>query len=198
MLKVGITGGIGSGKSMVCEIFKKIGVPVYHADLEARNLMASNAQIIDQLTRIFGKKIYRQNKLDRERLAALIFNDEEKIQKVNSIVHPIVFEHFFSWVELQKEHTYVIKEAAILFESGAYKHLDKIITITAPEALKIKRVMERDNVIESEVRNRMKNQLDEEEKIKRSDYVIINDNKQLLIPQILDIHATFMGISSLF
>jgi len=198
MLKVGITGGIGSGKSMVCEIFKMIGVPVYHADLEARSLMASNAQIIDQLIHIFGKKIYRQNKLDRERLAALIFNDEEKIQKVNSIVHPIVFEHFFSWVELHKEHKYVIKEAAILFESGADKHLDKIITITAPEALKIKRVMERDNVIESEVRNRMKNQLDEEEKIKRSDYVIINDDKQLLIPQILDIHDTFMGISSLF
>lgn len=198
MLKIGITGGIGSGKSMVCEIFKKIGVPVYHADHEARNLMASNAQIIDQLTRIFGKKIYRQNKLDREKLAALIFNDEEKIQKVNSIVHPIVFEHFFSWVELFKEYTYVIKEAAILFESGADKHLDKIITISAPEALKIKRVMERDNVIESEVRNRMKNQLDEEEKIKRSDYVIINDDKQLLIPQILEVHAAIMGNSSLF
>jgi dephospho-CoA kinase len=197
MFKVGITGGIGSGKSIVCEIFKKIGVPVYHADLEARGLMESNIWIIEQLTQLFGKEIYLQDKLDRKRLATLIFKDEKKLEKVNSIVHPIVFEQFFNWIAVHEGYSYVIKEAALIFESGADKHLDKVILISASESLRIKRVMERDRINESEVRSRMKHQFCEEDKIKLSDYVIINDDKQLVIPQVLELHNKFIRNSSL-
>lgn len=188
MIKVGLTGGIGAGKSMVCNIFSKLGIPVYVADTEAKLLMNTNPAIRQQLLALFGKNIYLENDvLDRKKLSEIIFNDKIALAKVNAIVHPIVRKHFDKWADLQKS-AYVIQEAAILFESGQNIHFDKIILLTAPYEVKIERVMKRDNVSREKVIERMNNQLTDEEKILKSDYIINNDNISMVLPQVLDIN----------
>jgi dephospho-CoA kinase len=188
MMIVGITGGIGTGKSTVCSVFETLGIPVYYADAEARKLLESPS-IANALAEVFGAGIIIQGKADRKKIATLVFNDKQKLEQLNSIVHPVVKEHFASWCEQHLDYPYVIKEAAILFESGTYKQAHKIITVTAPLELKISRVMKRDTISEEEVRKRVNNQLSDDEKVKRSHYVLVNDEKQLLIPQILKIHG---------
>lgn len=187
-LKIGITGGIGSGKSFVSKIFKALGVPFYDADKEAKALMHTNAQIRKGLIEAFGQSTYTSNgELDRGYLSNKVFSDKEQLAILNAIVHPVVIQHAKDWAEAQTTY-YSLKEAALLFESGSYKTLDYTIMVTAPENLRVTRVMQRDNVSEDEVRKRMANQMSEEEKEKLADFVIINDGKQPLLPQIINIH----------
>ena len=195
MLKVGITGGIGSGKSTVCRVFKLIGIPVYHADIEASLLIDTDTEIRNQLINLFGDNIYN-DKLKRDIFAGIIFNDREALKNVNKIVHPKVRSHFFEWAETHKDKKYILFEAAILFESGTYKLLDKIITVTAPEKLRIERVMAYKNYSREIISNILKNQLPDKKKIKQAHYVIVNDNKTLILPQILEIHNRLLNIQN--
>ncbi len=187
MIVVGLTGGIGSGKTIVCKVFEKLNIPIYSADIEAKKLMNSNFEIKSKLISEFGKNVYRNNSLNKKFLANIIFNNKKKLHFVNSVVHPIVKKHIKNWVSLQTSN-YVIIENAILFESGFDKIANKIITVTAPEELKIQRVIKRDDSTYEEVKSRINNQMPDEYKIKKSDFVIKNDNEQLILPQILKIH----------
>jgi dephospho-CoA kinase len=194
MLKVGLTGGIGSGKTVVANIFRQLGVPVYDADAEARTLTKSNQKIKNEIKKYFGSEVFlKDGSLDREKLASLVFSDSEKLEQLNSIIHPFVREHFNNWLRQYDGSKYVIKEAAILFESGSNKGLDKIISVAAPDNTRVRRVMERDNITEERVRTIMQNQLSEAERIKRSDYIISNDDHTLLIPQVLELHQLFLN-----
>ena len=170
---IGLTGGIGTGKTMVAEYFKSLGIPVYIADKEARQLMTSE-NIINELSNEFGKEILENGILNREKLAQLVFNNPKKLQKLNSIVHPEVKKHFDNWVEKHKNYPFVVKEAAILFESGSYKYCDTIITVTAPLETRLQRVMKRDKTDRESVLKRIENQWTDEERIAKSNYVIHN------------------------
>ncbi len=193
MLKAGITGGIGSGKTIVSRIFQSLNVPVYDSDTSAKILMDTDPVIREKLTQLFGEELYRHQKLDRPMLSRIIFNDPEKLEQVNRIVHPRVREHFNNWCNRQAHAKYILQEAAIIFESGAYRFLDKIVTITAPLELRIDRVMARNNLSREEVLKIVDRQIGEEERIKRSDYVISNDDKALVIPQVLAIHDELLN-----
>lgn len=186
-LSIGITGGIGSGKSTVCNIFKLLGVPVFEADLTGKILINSNAEIRKGMIQLFGKNIYNSdNKIDRKTLANLIFNDDLLMEKVNQLVHPVVRNEFINWQKKQNS-VYAIHEAAILFESGFYKMMDYTILVSAPEEMKIERVTGRDNILPEMVRSRMLKQWTDEEKRKLASIELVNDNKNLLIPQILEL-----------
>ena len=170
---IGLTGGIGTGKTMVAEYFKSLGIPVYIADKEARHLMTSD-NIINALSNEFGKEILENGILNREKLAQLVFNNPKKLQKLNSIVHPEVKKHFDNWVEKHKNYPFIVKEAAILFESGSYKYCDTIITVTAPLETRLQRVMKRDKTDRESVLKRIENQWTDEQRITKSNYVIHN------------------------
>lgn len=188
MIRAGITGGIGSGKSTVCKVFEILGVPVYYADDRAKKILDSNGEVVKEVVKTFGQEILdKEKKIDRKKLAALVFNDKEKLEKLNKIVHPAVGKDFQKWCEKKKDHPYILKEAAILFESGAYKNVDQVITVTAPVDIRIKRVTGRDGVSAEEVVNRMSKQMTDEEKIRLSSYVIVNDEQHMIIPQVLEI-----------
>ena len=192
MLKVGITGGIGSGKTLLCKVFIQLGVPVYNADDEAKKLLDTDAGVKQALKKHFGKIIYSsKGTINRKRLAGIVFKDKKKLELLNSIVHPAVKKDFEKWLKGYKDFPYVIKEAAILFESGAWKGLDYIVTVSSPEKLRVRRVMKRDGVSGKEVLARMSNQANEEERMKRSDAVIYNDGKQMVLPQVLKLHMRF-------
>lgn len=186
MIKVGLTGGIGSGKTTVATIFKTLGVPIYEADKEARRLMETNNEIISALIQKYGQEIYINNKLNRTLLSEIIFKNSDELKHVNQIVHPVVRDDFMRWSEEQKT-TYVIEEAAILFESDSDSIMDFVITVTAPESTRIERVKERDNLDKKQIIARINNQLPEETKVSWADFVIYNDNEQLIIPQIIEI-----------
>ncbi|NER13314.1 dephospho-CoA kinase [Leptobacterium flavescens] len=170
---VGLTGGIGSGKSTVATMFSELGIPVYIADDEAKELMNTSMRIREQLIALFGEEAYKENELNRPYIAGLVFNDKEKLQQLNAIVHPEVNRHFKNWYEQQKS-PYVIKEAAILFENGGYRNCDLMITVTAPVDIRIQRVLQRDGGPEEDIRSRMRNQWKDEDKIALSDFVIEN------------------------
>lgn len=189
MVKVGITGGIGSGKSVVCKIFQCLGVPVYHADKAGRHLLDNDEAVKAQVTGLFGDSVLTNGALDRQKIATIVFRDKEKLAQLNSIIHPAVRKDFEKWVSAQTS-SLTVEEAAILFESGAYKNLDVLITVTAPEVLRIQRVMQRDGASKEEVLKRMANQWSEEEKAAKSHYVIKNDGTTMLIPQVMDIYKT--------
>lgn len=193
MLKVGLTGGIGAGKSTVAKIFEKLGVPVYYADDNAKKLMVTDAALIEGVKAEFGKDVYLGDELDRARLARIVFNNQGKLEKLNKLVHPAVRKDFTAWCLRHKTQPYVVEEAAILFESGAYKLMDKIVMVTAPRDMRIERVMKRDGVTKEAVQARMANQWPEEEKISLSDFVIMNDNEKLVIPQVLNVHNVMSG-----
>lgn len=188
MLKLGITGGIGSGKTTVCRLFELLGIPVYYADDESKKLLDEDKLVKDQVIKTFGASIVNESGIiDRKKLAAIVFNNKEQLEKLNAILHPAVGQHFENW--LKKQNTaYILKEAAILFESGAYKQVDKVVTVVAPLELKIQRTMKRDGVSQEEVERRMQLQMTDEEKIKRSDFIITNNEQELLIPQVLALH----------
>ena len=187
MIKVGITGGIGSGKSTVCKVFKVMGIPVFDADAIAKQLMTSDPEIIKSLIKAFGTAVYLPNGLiDRKYLAGLVFKDESLLAKLNSIVHPAVLKEFNEWCST-KQTTYILHEAAILFESGFYKLMDKIIAVVTDEDERIERVIKRDGATIELVRQRIQNQMSDTERIKMADFVISNNDNELIIPQILTI-----------
>jgi len=190
MIKIGITGGIGSGKSTVCRVFSLLGVAVYDADSQARRLMESDREVVERIEASFGLDTYRNGKLDRRKLAARIFGDGSLREKLNAIVHPAVEADFLRWAERQPGH-YVIEEAAILFESGAWRQMDAVVTVTAPEAVRLRRACLRNGSDEASVRARMAAQMTERERIERAGYVIRNDDRVPVIPQILKLHETF-------
>jgi dephospho-CoA kinase len=193
MLRIGLTGGIGTGKSIVAEVFKLLKIPVYVSDLEAKRLMLESNEIRTRLIERFGKEVYHENgALNRKYLADIIFNQPNALKDVNAIVHPVVRTDFQNWSEKQ-ESSYVIQESAILFDTGLYRNFDKIICVTADSEIRIQRVMDRDGVERSAVLGRMKNQLDENVKVKKADYVIYN-NTDLILPQIIRIHKEILSI----
>ena len=191
VFKLGITGGIGSGKTSVCRVFNILGIPVFSADQEAREIMETEDGIIRRVNSITGRDLYSGGSLDRKELATLIFNDPALLKKVNSLVHPVVIDHFLRWEKLQSS-LYVIMEAAILFESGASKYVDKIAAIIAPPGERLERVIQRSNLTKEQVLERMRNQMEDEERIKLSDYVINNSENDMIIPEILKIHEDIL------
>jgi dephospho-CoA kinase len=191
---IGLTGGIGSGKSTVCRIFEVLNVPVFYADDEAKALYES-VQVIEAITKLLGNEILNEDgKIDRKKMAAVIFEDSEKLLQIQQLIHPLVKQRFEEWMDIyQKEALYCIREAAILIESGAYKDCDKIIVLTAPEEIRIQRVMKRDNCSEEEVKSRMAHQMKDSERLKYADFVINNDGKQPLIRQVIQIHHQLLA-----
>ena len=189
MIKVGVTGGIGSGKSTVCRIFESLGIPVFRADEESRRLLTEDEDVKKQVIALLGESVIQNGKPDRKKIAEMVFNNPEKLQGLNAIIHPKVRDGLKQW--MAKQNTpWVIEEAAILFESGAYKNMDAVIVVSAQKELRIQRVVGRDNVTREHVLERMKNQLSEEERRKRADFIIENDDKQMLIPQAIEIFKT--------
>lgn len=187
MIKVAITGNIGSGKSTASKIFNVLGVAIFYADIEAR-LLYFREDVKQLLKQQFGELIFNTaNEIDTKILANIIFNDKSKLQAINGIIHPLVFERYQEWQELHKDEIYTLHESAILFENKLEHHYDLIINVTAPPELRISRIMQRDGVEQHKVEERIANQLSEAEKNKKSDFVIINDGNQLLIPQVLKI-----------
>lgn len=193
MKKIGITGGIGSGKSTICKVFEVLSVPVYYADIRAKALMEEDPELVQQISDLFGYGMYEEGKLQRQKLAEIVFKDPQKLNQLNSLVHPAVFRDNEKWMAAHADANYVIKEAALIFESGSYKNLDAVITVFAPEVLRIQRVLKRDDTTESAIKDRISKQMPEEEKISKSDFVIYNDEKQLVLPQVLEIHRKFQN-----
>jgi len=194
MIKVGITGGVGSGKSLVCQVFSRLGVPVYSADEAAKKLMDNDAGIRKDLIRIFGKDIYAGEKLNRSMLAGLIFDDPGLLAQVNRIVHPRVGLDFSHWYSYFTDVRFVIQESAILFESNFFELFDYIILVTAPEEIRMQRVLGRPGMTREKIMRILKNQLPEEEKIVRSHFVLRNDGTRLILPHILSIYSEMSKI----
>lgn len=198
MLKIGITGGIGSGKTTVCKLFEQLGVPVYYADDRAKYLMQHEHYLIDLIKQNFGNEVYDGGGiLNRKLLAEKVFNNPERLAVLNSLVHPAVFRDTERFVEEQqvKNLPYAIKEAALLIETGSYKNLDKLIVVTAPMDVRLQRVSERDSGAIEEILARIRSQLPEEEKVKLADYIITNDKDiEHLKQQVLNIHEQLLEL----
>ncbi len=191
MLKVGITGGIGSGKTTVCKIFELLEIPIYYADDRAKWLMVNDQKLIQQLKEAFGTEVYLESgELNRSYLANIVFNDRNQLNVLNGIVHPAVHLDGEQWHQNQKEVPFTLKEAALFFENGSYTQMDKMITVVAPEDIRIQRVISRDNTNAEAVKARINKQLPDSEKVKLSDFVIQNDGSQSLILQVLPIFST--------
>ena len=188
MLRVGLTGGIGSGKTLICSILEKLRIPVYYADAEAKRLMNCKPDLKRMILDLMGEKAYRGGSLDRKYLAERLFGDGALLTAMNSVVHPAVREDFKRWNDQQKNVPYVVEEAAILFESGAYKELDQSVLVYAPEEIRIRRVMERDGCDRESVQRRMSHQLSEEELTKLADHILVNDGQQMILPQVIELH----------
>ena len=193
-LSIGLTGGIGSGKSLVADFFKLLGIPVYISDLEAKKLMQTNSLVRENLINAFGEVVYFDSgELNRSELAKIIFNNASALKRMNSIVHPQVRLHYKEWLSQYAGVSYVIQESAILFDTGLYKNFDKIITVTADKEIRLSRVVERDSCSRESVLERMSKQISEQDKIEKSDFVIYN-NTELVIPQIIDIHNQLLEL----
>jgi dephospho-CoA kinase len=183
---IGLTGGIGSGKSVVAKVFATLGIPVFNADDEAKRIMQTSPEIKTKLIEQFGLEIYNEHGLDKEKLASIVFNDPFQLQLLNAIVHPVTIQAAKDWAAKQTS-PYVIKEAALIFESGAADGLFKVIGVTAPLSLRTHRVMQRDGISKEQVDARMRNQISDSIKMRLCDYVIENNNQQMVIPQVLEI-----------
>ena len=190
MLKIGLTGGMGSGKSVVAKVFETLGIPVYYADDAAKKLMNNNEELKAEIIKNFGEESYTNGELNRKYIASIVFNDKEKLELLNSLTHPATIRDAEEWIKSQNS-PYIIKEAALLFESGANKNLDHVIGVDAPLPLRIKRVMNRDGITEEEIMKRINRQMDEEKKMRMCDFIIINNEQELVIPQVLELHKKF-------
>lgn len=191
-MKIGLTGGIGSGKTTVAKIFETLGIPVYYADDAAKKLMNEDVALKATIRKAFGEDVYINGTLNRSYLASVVFADKNKLSLLNQLVHPVTIADAEKWMS-EQHAPYALKEAALLFESDAWKGLDKIIGVDAPEALRIHRTMQRDQITKDEVLARMHKQMNQQEKMERCHEVIINDEQTLLIPQILAIHEKLMA-----
>jgi len=191
-LQIGITGGIGSGKSTVCRIFSTLGIAIYDADSRAKSLMTTDGILIEQIKKEFGVLSFRSDgNMDREYLARTVFQDKEKLERLNKLIHPRVAQDYERWVSEQK-NDYILKEAALLFEAKSYQALDKVILVHAPSEIRIKRVLQRDpQRTRQQVEDIMRNQMQDEEKLKLADFSIVNDESRLVIPQVLELHEVF-------
>jgi len=194
MLKVGLTGGIGSGKSVVAEIFKVLGIPVFDADSVAKEIMEKDEELIGKIKLEFGEETYTGRKLNRKILADKVFNDAYQLEKLNALVHPAAIKAGLDWAE-QQTASYVIKEAALMFEAGSAFNLQYVIGVSAPKSLRIKRVMERSNMTRDEVLTRMSRQIDDKIKMRLCDFVIVNDEQQMILPQVLKTHEQLLAKS---
>lgn len=193
MIKIGLTGGIGSGKSTVAKVFKALNVPVYHADEEAKRLMEEQDELKEAIIRLFGPDVYLGNKLNRPYLASLVFGNFDNLENLNLLVHPAVRMDFNYWAARQK-NKYIIEEAAILFESGHFREFDYTIVVNAGENLRLRRVMERDSVSEDEVYQRISRQMPQKFKMILGDFFISNNEEDLILPQVLELHNKFISL----
>ena len=194
-LKIGLTGGIGSGKTLISVIFNHLGIPIYYADQAAKDLQNSDPEIIDKLTHLFGNDLYKDGNLNKGYLASIVFSNPEKLKALNTVMHPATVQAAAHW--MQKQSTpYAIKEAALIFEANAQTELDYIIGVYAPENLRIQRTIQRDQLDVEQVKKRIQHQMNDDQKMKRCDFVIVNDEKQLLIPQVLSIHNQLITLSN--
>ncbi|HEY3405841.1 MAG TPA: dephospho-CoA kinase [Ohtaekwangia sp.] len=195
-LQIGITGGIGSGKSLVCRIFACLGIPVYDADSHAKGIMTTDGILISQIKKEFGDLSYLgDGTLNRKHLSEVVFNDSRRLELLNKLVHPRVGYHYEQWVKEHKDYPYVMKEAALLLEAGSYKSLDKIIVVYAPLDLRIERVLKRDkHRVREQVEAIIKKQMPEEKKAEHADAIIRNDEQSLIIPQVLELHHRFLSM----
>ncbi|WP_417608699.1 dephospho-CoA kinase [Owenweeksia hongkongensis] len=188
---IGLTGGIGSGKSTVAKIFEFLGVPVYEADAFSKTIIDTDKELQAELVSLLGTEIIEEGKIVRPKMAELIFGDKNLLQKANDLIHPAVARHFQNWNENQS-YPYVIKEAAILFESGSYKSCDKILVVAAPKEMRINRVMARSSMTREEVEARMNNQWPQEQKLEKADYIVTNDLTESVIKQVINIHENII------
>ena len=194
MLRIGITGGIGSGKTTVCAIFSTLGIPIYNSDERAKKIMVENQSVVNKLKAQFGSTIYFEDgSINRVLLSQIVFNDKEQLTKLNEIVHPAVFEDMIKWYAQNQNYKYVLQEAAIMYESGSYKMLDKTILVYADQEIRIERVMKRDKVDRIAVLARMDKQMPESEKLKLADFLIYN-NGESLIDQVMKLHHTILEL----
>lgn len=194
MLKIGLTGGIGSGKTTVAHVFETLGIPVYYADDKAKQLMNNDSILKASIIQLFGSDAYKNRELDRKYLAAIVFNDKEKLALLNSLIHPITIRDANEWMK-QQTSPYVIKEAALLFESGAAEQLDYVVGVYAPQHIRVQRVMKRDNLPVEEIMKRISRQIDEEMKMKLCNFIITNNDHHLVIPQIIELDKKFRELS---
>lgn len=194
MLRIGLTGGIGSGKSTVAKVLRVLDVPVFEADAEGRRLLKEDVEVGTAVRDRFGPTVLRDGLIDRAALGAIVFNDKQALADLNGIIHPAVRASFNSWAS-EQTNPYVVMEAAILAETGGHKAFDRILVVTAPEELRMRRVMERDGVEAEAVRSRMSNQLSEDERNARADHLIENDDRHLVIPQVLAIHTMLLELA---
>lgn len=194
-LKIGLTGGIGSGKSTVAKIFELLHVPVYYADAASKRLYHTNKELMAALRKHFGEDIYTNDQLNRSKLAALVFSDKEKLDLLNRLVHPPTIKDAEEWLARQTA-PYVIKEAALLFESGSVSGLDYVVGVSTPMHLRIKRVMERDGLTREEVQNRMSKQISETIKMRLCDFVLTNNEQEMVIPQVLSLHQQLLNAAA--
>ncbi|NOT52589.1 MAG: dephospho-CoA kinase [Chitinophagaceae bacterium] len=195
MVRIGLTGGIGSGKTTVAKIFEVLGIPVYYADNAAKKLMNTDAALKKEIIKSFGEQSYTNGELNRKYMASVVFNDKAKLELLNSLTHPVTIRDAEEWMKKQNS-PYIIKEAALLFESGANKTVDRVIGVQAPLSLRVKRTMNRDGITEDEVIKRISRQMEEEKKMSLCDFVLINNEEQLLLPQVLDLHKKFSTVKA--
>lgn len=191
MIKVGLTGNIGSGKSTVAKIFSVLDIPVYHADAEAKKFL-DDPQVISKLRFLFGENIIKETHVDRKALAEIVFSDEDKLKQLNNIIHPFVKEDYMKWCESHLEASYTVQEAAVLVESGFDKLMDQVVVVTAPKKIRVDRILKRDNISRSEVLSRMERQFPESTLKKHANFVINNSGKSHVIPQVLEIHKELL------
>lgn len=196
MIKIGITGGIGTGKTTVCRIFELLGIPTYNADIRAKQLMTGNKKVKSEIIKLLGKDSYfRNSRLNRQYISSKVFNDNNLLALLNAIVHPAVALDFDEWVTKQRETSYVIKEAALLIESNSYKTLDKLIIVTADEDVRISRVVKRDKTTKVQVKKRMDAQMSETHKVKFGDFIIDNSGRISLISQVIEVHKLLLQLA---
>jgi dephospho-CoA kinase len=193
VIKIGVTGGIGSGKSTVCRIFNVLGIPLFSADDEAKRIMNSDKEIIEKVKAIAGRDVYSSGSLDRSELAGIIFNNRGLLQEINNLVHPVVFRNFKLWSE-SVTGQYVIMESAILFNNPASEFVNKTIAVVAPVEERVERVVRRSNMTDKEVLDRIRNQVDDETMVRLSDFVIYNSEHELIIPSVLKIHEEILSL----
>ncbi len=196
MLRIGITGNIGSGKTTVCRLFELLGVPVFYADYHAKKVMTEDLVLVEAIRKTFGKEAYFEDQtLNRKYISSIVFNNDAELKKLNALVHPAVFRAFDVWAEQYQHKNYVLKEAALLFESGSDQQCDQTIVVSATLDERVKRVMQRDNLSEEEVLGREKKQMPQVEKEAKADFIILNEAQTMVIPQVLKINEALLELA---